>query len=126
MMNNNKREGSVSEYALAEIGVTRIDLKAVPRKIGEVLEEIAPTGERVKAADVVGEEITIHSIRPFVGEYGPAAFVVCTDSKGALFNMVVGQKIVLAKLITVMDQLPVSGTLTRHDGGRFGLYYDIE
>jgi len=51
---------------------------------------------------------------------------VCTDSKGALFNMVVGQKIVLAKLITVMDQLPVSGTLTRHDGGRFGLYYDIE
>jgi len=70
--------------------------------------------------------ITIFSINPFIGEFGPAAYVVFADSNGELFNTVIGGQVVLPKLLAVMDRLPVSATITNQVGGRFGEYYDIE
>lgn len=114
------------EYALAELGITRIDLKKVPRSLSSVLDEIAPTGEKVKLADVLDTEITVHSVRPFRGQYGPAAFVIFTTSDGVLYNTVVGQKIVLAKLLAAIPYLPITMMVTKEEGGAFGEYYNAE
>lgn len=110
----------------AEIGITHIDLTMEPVPIGEILNELMPQGLEAKIEEIVDQTIVIHSIRLFVGSYGPAAFVVFTDDNGELFNFIVGQKIVLPKLLAAMDRLPVSATIRRHEGGQFGYYYDIE
>jgi len=109
-----------------EIGITKIDLTMTPVPIGDILEELMPQGLEAKIEEIVDQTIVIHSIRLFVGSYGPAAFVVFTDDNGELFNFIVGQKIVLPKLLAVMEKLPVSATIKRHEGGQFGYYYDIE
>ena len=109
-----------------EIGITTIDLTLEPVPIGDILDELMPQGSESNIEDVIDQTIVIHSVRLFVGSYGPAAFVVYTDKNGELFNFVVGQKIVLPKLLAAMDRLPVSATIRRHEGGQFGYYYDIE
>lgn len=110
----------------AEIGITKINLEAPAVSISEVLDEIMPQGTEAKAADFVDQEIVIRSVRFFVGQYGPAAFVIITDENDVLYNLIIGQKIVLPKLAAVIDYLPVKATLRMHTGGQFGEYYDIE
>ena len=109
-----------------EVGITKIDLKAKVVPIGEILDELMPQGIEAKVEDFIDQKIVIHSVRLFVGSYGPAAFCVVTDKNGEMFNMVIGQKIVLPKLLVAMEQLPISATIKRHEGGQFGHYYDIE
>src|SRR5512143_1696129 len=104
-----------SSIVPVEIGVTKIDLHKVVRPISEVLEEIAPQGERRKAAEFVDQDVVIHSIRFFNGQWGPAAFVIMTDENGELFNTIVSQKIVLPKLAAVRNNLPVSCRLVHHE-----------
>lgn len=109
-----------------EIGVTKVDLHKVVRPISDVLEEIAPQGERRKAAEFVDQDVVIHSIRFFKGQFGTAAFVIMTDGNGELFNTILSQKIVLPKLAAVKDNLPVSCRLVYHKREGDPGYYDIE
>ena len=125
-MSDQEERKDPKEIIEAEIGITKIDLEMTPVPIGDILEELMPQGLQASVEEVVDQEIVIHSIRLFVGSYGPAAFVVFTDDNGELFNFIIGQKIVLPKLLAVMDRLPVSATIRRHEGGQFGYYYDIE
>ena len=125
-MSDEKDYQDPKEMIETEIGITKIDLEMTPVPIGDILEELMPEGLQASVEDIVDQKIVIHSIRLFVGSYGPAAFVVFTDDNGELFNFIVGQKIVLPKLLAVMDKLPVSATIKRHEGGQFGYYYDIE
>ena len=126
MTNQTADDNKPSEYPLAELGITRIDLKKVPRSLSAILDEIAPQGEKVKVADIAGSEITVHSVRPFRGAYGPAAFVIFTDENGVLFNTIIGQKIVLAKLLAAIPYLPVTMVIEKKEGGAFGEYYDAQ
>ena len=114
------------ELIEAEIGITKLDLALTPVPIGDILDEIMPQGEETTAADFVDQTIAIHTVRFFVGQFGPAAFVVFTDENGVLYHFILGQKIVLPKLAAVVDRLPVSATLRLKEGGQFGEYYDIE
>lgn len=125
-MNENQEYQDPKKLVEAEVGITTIDLKATPVPIGDILDELMPQGEQVKVEDFVDQLITIHSARLFLGQYGPAAFVIFTDENGVLWNTVIGQKIVLPKLIAVMEKLPVTATIREHEGGQFGHYYDIE
>lgn len=108
------------------IGISRINLKAKPRLFSEVIEEIAPQGTRVKLAEWVDRTITMHSIRFFKSEHGPCAFILFTDDNGELFNALCSWKIVLPKLAAVAEQLPITATVVRKEGGQKGHYYDLE
>lgn len=112
--------------ALAEVGITRIDLTLLPRSIGEVLEEIAPQGAKLKKQDLADQDIVIRSIRFFRGQYGVGAFVIGTTLEGELFNTILGNKVILSKLALVVDQLPVTARLVRKEGGQGEFYWDIE
>lgn len=125
-MSDEKEYQDPKELVKAEIGITKVDLELTPVPIGELLEELMPQGLDATVEDFIDQEIVIHTVRLFVGSYGPAAFVVFTDDNGELFHFVIGQKIVLPKLLAVMEKLPVSATIRRHEGGQFGYYYDIE
>ena len=125
-MNDEKEYKDQEQLISEEIGITKVDLAIAPVPIKDVLDEIMPQGEAVKAEDFVDQPIVIHTVRFFVGQYGLAAFVVFTDVNGVLYNFVLGQKIVLPKLAAVKERLPVLATLTVHEGGQFGEYYDIE
>jgi len=125
-MSNEEGYKDQAELISAEIGITKLDLSVSPRKIGEVLDEIMPQGAETKAEDWVDEPIVLHSIRFFVGSFGPAAFVVFTDTDGVLWHFILGQKIIVPKLAAVREVLPVSATLRKKEGGQFGGYYDIE
>ena len=125
-MSNQNDYKDPKEMIETEIGITKIDLTMEPVPIGDILDELMPQGLQANIEDIVDQEIVIHSVRLFVGSYGPAAFVVFTDDNGELFNFIVGQKIVLPKLLAAMERLPVSATIKRHEGGQFGYYYDIE
>ena len=114
------------EIIESEIGITKIDLELAPVPIKDILDELMPEGESVKAEEFVDQEIVIHTVRFFVGQFGAAAFVVFTDDNGVLFNFILGQKIVLPKLAAVRTRLPVKATLRKVEGGQFGEYYDIE
>lgn len=111
---------------IVEIGITRIDLRRPVRPIGEVLEELAPQGTKVKKTDFLDQDIIIHSVRFVKGKFGPFAFVVFTDQNGELFNTIISNKIVLPKLYVVAETLPVSARLVKREGGTYGEYYDIE
>ncbi len=121
-------EGYKDQKAIieTEIGITKVDLELTPVPIGDILDEIMPQGMETTAADFVDQEIVIHSVRFFVGQFGPAAFVVFTDTNAVLYHFILGQKIVLPKLAAAVDRLPVSATLRLVEGGQFGEYYDIE
>ena len=125
-MSNDEGYKDQAELISAEIGITKLDLELSPEKIGDVLDEIMPQGEETKAEDWVDEPIVLHTIRFFVGQFGPAAFVVFTDKNGVLYHFILGQKIIVPKLAAVVGRLPVSATLSKKKGGQFGEYYDIE
>lgn len=124
-MNSNNND-DIREMVLAQVGSRRIDMTVTPRKLAEVLDEISPQGENTKLAQHVGKKLTIWHLEPFVGQYGPAAWCIFTTEDGEMFNTVIGQRIVLPKLLTVMDYLPVTFTLIEKEGGQYGRYYDVE
>jgi hypothetical protein len=111
---------------LPVIGITRINFNKPPKALSKVLEEIAPEGEKVKVVDLVDQDIVIHSIRPFEGQFGTGAYVIGTFNDGTVFNTIIGQRIVLPKLLACMDELPVACKIVKHEGGQFGRYYDVE
>jgi hypothetical protein len=121
-----KSEKDLKKQVLGTVGITTLLLDQQPRKLGELLEEIAPEGEKVKVADIVGWTIVIRSIRLFEGQYGVGAYVIFTDENGAIYNTVIGQKILLTKLCSVAEELPVECTIIKNEGGQFGRYYDFE
>jgi len=116
----------VRDMVVASVGTTSIDFKKTVKQLSKVLEELSPRGEDSKLANFIDQEITVWNVQPFLGEYGPAAWVLFTDPQGQLFNTVIGQKIVLPKLLIAMDDLPVKCTVKVVEGGRFGHYYDLE
>lgn len=126
MSNDEKEYKDQKAIVETEIGITKIDLNLSPVPIGDILDELMPQGAEATAAEFVDQTIVIHSIRFFMGQFGPAAFVVFTDENGVLYHFILGQKIVLPKLGAVIDRLPVSATLRRVEGGQYGEYYDIE
>ena len=116
----------VRDMVVASVGTTSIDFKKTVKQLSKVLEELSPRGEDSKLANFIDQEITVWNVQPFLGEYGPAAWVLFTDPQGQLFNTVIGQKIVLPKLLIAMDDLPVKCVVKVVEGGRFGHYYDLE
>jgi hypothetical protein len=117
-------------FALSQIGTRTLDLAAQPVNISQVLEELAPKGENTKLADVVGHNIVIHSVEPFISKKfdRPAAFVIFTTEEGELRNAIIGGQVILPKLIVCAaeNRLPVSGTLTYTDMGNETGYYNLE
>lgn len=108
------------------MGLQTVNLKGTPVPITQVLEEIAPQGDRVKKVDLVGRQITLLSMHGFVGDYGPALFVIGADEDGELFNTIIGNRILMEKLMTVRGRLPVTCTIVRIDKGEDKFYYDFE
>ena len=125
-MSDDKGYTSQKELIKAEIGETDLNLELSPVPIGDILDELMPQGEETTAGDFVDQTIVIHSARFFVGQFGPAAFVVFTDENAVLYHFVLGQAVVLPNLAAVIYRLPVSATLVLREGGQFGEYYDIE
>lgn len=102
----------------------RIDFSISPRKLGKVLDEIMPQGEKVKVRDFVDQEIVIRFAKPFSGRFGDALYIVFTDDGGGIYNTVIGNKVLVEKISTVVDALPVSLTVVEKQGS-MGKYYDI-
>lgn len=96
------------------------------KKLGEVLAEINPTGFEVKLREFIDQPLVIWAISPTFTSYGPAAQIVFTDANNVLYNSMVFQKVILPKLMIVMDRLPVSCILREKQGGLFGSYFDVE
>ncbi len=118
-------EGEKVESTLARVNTSKIQLSGTVTPIAEVLEELFPRGEDAKLVEFEGQMITVIAVDPFVGKYGPAAWVLFVDNNGVLYNTVVGQKIVLPKLLAVKERLPVSATFVQVEGGQYGKYWDI-
>jgi hypothetical protein len=112
--------------ALGEVGIAKVDLTKAPRRIGEVMEEIAPQGEKVKKQDLENQEIIIRSLRFFNGRYGLGCFVLGTYADGTLFNTILGNKVIMPKLALIQDQLPIAATLVKKEGGQGTFYWDLE
>lgn len=123
MSSKHERDQAPDEF---DSGITHIDLSAVARLFSEVYEEIAPQGTRVKLADIVDSQIIIHSVRPFMGRFGQAAFVLFTSPEGELFNTVISNKVILPKLYAVRDQLPLVATVVKKGEEGANAYYDLE
>lgn len=121
-----KQAEEAREMVLASVGVNKVNFNLTPTPLAQVLAEINPTGTQVKLADVVDHTIVVWNVNPFVGEYGPAAFVIFTDENNILYNTIIGQTVLLPKLCMVMDRLPVSAVVRKIEGGQFGYYYDFE
>ena len=121
-----KQAEEAREMVLASVEVNKVNFKLTPTPLAQVLAEINPTGTQVKLADVVDHTIVVWNVNPFVGEYGPAAFVLFTDENNILYNTIIGQTVLLPKLCMVMDRLPVSAVVRKIEGGQFGYYYDFE
>lgn len=110
----------------AKIGISKIDLKIPPRRLSDVMEEIAPEGTPSKLSDWQDLEITIVGLHFFKGRFGDCAYVQFVDGNGELYNMICGQKIILPKLAVIEKLLPVSATVRKVEGGQFGSYWDLE
>ena len=108
------------------VGLTKINLKGTPVPLAQILEEIAPQGKRIEKVSLVGKEIVIHHINPFVGDYGPALYVILTDENGEIYNTIISSQILMPKLLAVRNQLPVSCTIVEHMREGKPKYYDFE
>ena len=109
---------------IMEAGITHLNLKGTVVPIQQVLDEVAPVGERIKKIDLVGKPIVIVSLRPFIGQFGPALFVIFTDDNGEIFNTIVSNRVLMPKLLAVQDRLPVSCTIVKKENDQGG-YYDV-
>lgn len=106
--------------------IIKIDPKAKPVNARQILDEILPQGENVKCADVVGQKIIIHYMKPFQGELGKALWVVATTPDNVVVNFVVGGQIIAPQLWMLRDRLPIETTIVENEGGAFGRYYTLE
>jgi len=115
---------------VAPVGFTTdivpVNLKGTAVPMTQVLEEIAPEGEKIKKADLVGKPIVIHSVEYFSGQYGPALFVRLTDDNGELYNTIIANKVLAKKLWMVRANLPVSCTIIKVEREGSPAYYDFE
>lgn len=116
----------LKEKVQYEIGISKIDLSLKPVRISEILDEIAPQGEKLKLEQLEGKTIIFHSIRPFEGQYGVGLFCIITDEDGVLYHTVIGSKVIVPKLIVASGNLPLEGKVVRKEGGQYGYYFDIE
>lgn len=107
-------------------GVMRVNTGRQARKFSDVMDEIAPQGERAKLKEFEGQEIVFLSLRFFAGRFGDACFCIFTDANGEMFNMILNQKIILPKLSAVRDELPVKATVVKKEGTNGRSYWDIE
>lgn len=109
-----------------DVGISRIDITVKPRRFGEVMEEIAPQGTRVRLVDWLDTPIVVHSLRFFVTHDHKCAHIMFTDINGELFNALTSWRVVLPKLAAVANQLPLECTFVKREGGQKGVYYDVE
>jgi len=123
MDDNSEAERVFNE--IIQVNVPKITLTNTPVKLVDVLEQIAPQGQRVKKGEFVGEQITIVSLRPFIGQFGPAIFVIFYDSNGELFNTIISNRVLMPKLLLIIEHLPVTTTIIKKGSGS-GEYYDFE
>lgn len=109
------------------------DFDVKPVKLSVILDEITPTGEKLKAEDILDQEFTILRARSFPSKFPNqthAYFVVGVFNKDqVLFNTVLGG----AAVLDVLDGLckagfnkPLICTLRQVEGGTFGRYYVLE
>jgi hypothetical protein len=111
---------------LASVGIARVKLSGTPVPLRDILEEIAPKGEEAKLAEFIDRQITVWAIDPFMGEFGPAAFVIFTDSDGGMYNTITGGKVLLPKFLAGMERLPFTCTIVKRKVGTPSEYYDAE
>jgi len=122
-----------NELALIEVPAIVHDAELQPVRLKDVLEEFAPSGEKVKAESIINQEFMIVRARPFESRYPGqthAWFVVGKFTKsGKLFNTVLGG----AAVVDVLDgwaraarTQPLIVTLRWNEGGKYGGYYTLE
>ena len=131
MLDVDQDTGEIIEKSLHMVKVGTLDLSLIGDipSLAEVVEELAPRGEDSKVEALEDEEIIVWTVEPFVGSYGPAAFLLITDAEGEnLRNVVVGQKVALPKILLAEQEnrLPVRLTFVKREGGKYGHYWDIE
>jgi hypothetical protein len=118
----------------AEFELPAIDVTAKARKLTEVYEELAPSGTGIKAEDLVGHDITVRFMKPFVGRFidqttgkpSSALWCVLTDADGTLYNTVFGGKVLCEKLWAARANLPVEFKLVMQNPDSPSAYYDAE
>ena len=106
--------------------ITTIDNNLTPARAADVVQELLPTGQTVQAKDLINQELVVHHLKAFQGEFGPALFVVATDAQGVVLNTVLGGRVICPKLWACRSRLPVALKLIHVDGGQYGGYYDFE
>lgn len=128
-------------------------LKPVPWK--EMRERFAPIGEERKAKDLVDTTFTIRSFKPVESSLSTVSdhfyFCICTDEDGALFHTTLGGQAVVdvlddfdrlrtayldalqlgdderrQELLALGAMSPITVTLRKVSGGRFGGYYTFD
>jgi len=120
-------------YPLMRRPGIQADPNLKPLKLRDILDEVAPMGERKLAEDLIGCEFEIVRARPFVSRFPTqdhAWFVVgATVPNGELFNTVLGGSAV----VEILDAWSKTGrseplvvTLGWVQGGRYGGYYVLE
>ena len=117
---------AVRAVVLAQVNTAKVALAGTVTPLRQVLDEIAPQGTDAKFREFIDHEITVHSVSPFMGIYGPAAYCIITDENGVMYNFVVGAKVVLPKFLMAMDRVPFSCRVVEREGGMYGRYLDVE
>ena len=104
-----------------------------PVKLGDVIEEYAPTGEKVKAETLLDKEFTIIRARAFESRFESqdhAYFVTgYLEKDQKLVSTVFGG----AAVVDILDAFikagfdrPLTVVLTLNEGGKYGQYYTLE
>jgi hypothetical protein len=118
-------EQNVDDRRMVNVQQVKKNIDVVPKGFSEVLEEIAPQGEKRKAEELANQTFTILGIDWWKGETGPVAYLVCADDNGELFNFNMGGKVAIGKLRIVQGDLPLRATLKWVEGGAYEGYWDF-
>jgi len=103
----------------------RVNLEGTPVDLNTILEELMPTGKKLKVEDILDQEIVIYEVKPVLGSQGPFFFVIFGNENGELCNATMGGGVLVEKIAAVQYHLPVKATIVKAEGGRFGWYYDF-
>jgi hypothetical protein len=125
MNNPNEGEPDVRQIVLSRINSVDLTLVTKAQDLTKVLDEINPQGEKVALKDLIGQEIVILQVNPFIGKYGPAGYVIAVDKNNVLLNFCVSKSVILPKLLMAIDHLPLRAIVVEKESGR-GHYYDLE